>query len=435
MPTLTELYERAESDLAAGRFDAALAAYLGVMQGAPRFLRARFRVADVLLNLSDRKAAKEVYKALAWYYIRSGHPLLGLVAAKMVLALDPGYEDILPIIAELYSSESDRVGDIELFDVPELPEPNPAPPPLPLSGPTLWERAAAVAANTEAISEPRAQLPMIPLFSHLSEEAFIQVLGSLRLRRCGDGERVITEGEMGDSFFMLADGVVRVSKNVGGQETVLANLQRGSVFGEMALVSNAPRTATVTAAGEVALLGLSRSDLEHHAGQLGSITEALRRFTRGRFLANLAATSPLFQDLEKDERRALLKEFQSMQVHPGDALIEEGETGRGLFLVLRGDFDVNRREGRASTKLATLKSGDVFGEISLIRDAPTSASVVATSPGEVLFLPRTEFTAALKRHPEVHATLMELTAERLRLNRQKPETRGRIATQDDEILV
>jgi CRP-like cAMP-binding protein len=435
MGTLTEVYERAEADFANGRYEDALRAYVTVIEALPRFTRARLRVGDTLLNLGDRRGAKEIYKSLAWYYLRSGHPLMGLVAAKMVLALDPGYADLLHVLAELYSSESDRVGDIELLDIPETPDALPAPPVARLSGTNLIDRAIRLAAETDAIIENRERLPMIPLFSHLAEEAFIRVLGSLRLRRCADGDQVIVEGEPGDSFYMLADGLVVVTKKVAGKPTVLAHLQRGSVFGEMGLVSNAPRTATVTASGEVALLGLSRRDLEVHAGELSSVTEALRKFTRGRFLANLAATSPLFQDLEKVHRRNLLKQFQSMIVNTGDVLIEEGEVGRGLFLVLRGDYDVTKKEGRTANKLATLKSGDVFGEISLLKDAPTTATVTAKIAGEVLFLPRDEFTRALKAHPEVHATLMELTAERLKANKNAQTNLGRIATEDDQIMV
>jgi CRP-like cAMP-binding protein len=233
---------------------------------------------------------------------------------------------------------------------------------------------------------------------------------------------------------MLADGVVTVSKKVQNQVKVLANLAEGAVFGEMALVSNAPRTATVTARGEVALLSLFRADLELQAGELESITAALRKFTRGRFLANLAATSPLFQDIQKDERRELLRKFQSQVVGAGDILIEEGEQGRGLFLVLRGEFDVTKKElGPKNNKVATLKSGDVFGEIALIRDSPTTATVTSRVAGEVLFLAKSDFDAALLRHPTLKDTLGDLTAERLRQNRQRVE--DRLITDEHALLV
>jgi CRP-like cAMP-binding protein len=432
--SVSEVLSRAEGDLSEGNYDDALRGFLAVIQAAPRFPRARLRVADTLLNVGQKKRAASVYRALSWHYLRTGQPLLGLVAAKMVIALDPSYQDLLDILAELYSAESDRLGDGDLPPVEPLIEG------VEVKGYTLavsdalYDEAVKVASDTSMVSDIPTKLPPIPLFSHLAEEPFIGVLGSLRLRRFADGEIIICEGQPGDAFFMLADGVVTVSKKVGTETKVLANLSEGAVFGEMALVSNAPRTATVTARGEVALLSLFRADLELQAGELESITQALRKFTRGRFLANLAATSPLFQDIQKDDRRELLRKFQSQVVGAGDILIEEGEQGRGLFLVLRGEFDVTQKElGPRNNRVATLKSGDIFGEISLIKASPTTATVTSRAGGEVLFLARTDFDAALLRHPTLKATLGDLTSERLRQNRQRSE--DRTVTDDHALLV
>ena len=433
MGTLSDLYARSEALFQSARYEEALRGYLAIIDAAPRFTRARYRVADSLLNLGDRERAKAVYKGLAWHYIKAGHPLLGLVVCKMVLALDPSYDDMLYILAELYSSESDRVGDVELPEPLPLPDGAPAPGLLSLEGPSLLATAAERAADTDPITEVPERFPLIPLFSHLSEDAFIKVLGSLRLRRFTHGQRIVAEGAPGDSFFMLADGVVVVSKHLEGKDTVLAHLHQGAVFGEMALVSNAPRAATVTAMGDVDLLELARGDLELHAGELESVKQALRKFTRGRFLANLAATSPLFRDLGKADRRALMSKFRPRNVHTGDVLIEEGEPGRGLFLVLRGDYAVTTKKDGAEVALARLGGGDVIGEISLGREAPTNATVTAQSIGEVLFLPKEDFLAILAAHPEVKAVLSSMSDARLK--ERAIATGDRLITDDAQIMV
>lgn len=433
MPTtLSDLYSHAESEFTAGRYEDALRDYLAVIQAAPKFTRARYRVADTLLNLGDKERAKEVYKGLAWHYIKTGYPLLGLVVCKMVLALDPSYDDMLYILAELYSSESDRVGDVDLPEPLPLPDGAPAPSIEPLQSPSLLETAAKIAADTDAITEVPARFPLIPLFSHLSEEAFIRVLGSLKLRRHTNSEKIIEEGAPGDSFFMLADGVVVVSKNLKGKSTTLAHLHQGAVFGEMALVSNAPRAATVSAMGDVDLLELSRRDLEEHAGELESVKIALKKFTRGRFLANLAATSPLFRPLSKPDRRALMAKFRPQKVFPDDIMIEEGEQGRGLYLILRGEQRVTTNETGRAMELARLKGGDVFGEISLLRDRPTNATVTATSVGEVLFLPKEDFQEMLKSHPEVRETLESMSDDRLQ---KRGQLTGEIVLDDASVLL
>jgi CRP-like cAMP-binding protein len=430
-PSVHDLQSEADAAFARGAWEEALRGHLAVVRAAPRFAPARFRVADALLNLGHREAAKGVYKGLAWHHIRGGRPLPGLVATKMVLALDPGLDDLLVILAELYSSESDRTGDVDAPPAFELPTGAPAQREA-LEGPALAAEAARVAADTDAITEIPELLPPIPLFSHLGEEAFLAVLGSLRLRRFGPGELIIREGEVGDSFFMLAGGEVAVSRNMGGEDTLLARLHRGAVFGEMALVSRAPRVATVRAAGDVDALELDRADLETHAGQLESVKKALKKFTRGRFLANLAATSPLFESLSRPDRRALMGRFRPQRVFPGDVLIEEGERGRGLYLVLSGQMRVSARRPEGEVQLARLRGGDVFGEISLLHDAPTTASVTADAVGEVLFLPREDFSSVLETYPAVAATLRAMSAERLAERRRAA---GVVVTDDAGVLL
>ncbi len=201
----------------------------------------------------------------------------------------------------------------------------------------------------------------------------------------------------------------------------------------MALVSNAPRAATVTAQGDVDILELSRLDLEGHAGELESVKMALRKFTRGRFLANLAATSPLFRDLEKMERRGLMRKFRPRKVQGGDILIEEGENGRGLFLVLRGEYAVSTKSSGKDVELARLGGGDVFGEIALLKDLPTNATVTACSIGEVLYLPKEEFLATMDAHPNVRITLASMSEARIK--ERAIVTGDRIITDDAQIMV
>jgi CRP-like cAMP-binding protein len=433
MPLLNEVFETAETAFQEQRWEEALRKYVAVIQAAPRFTRARYRVADTLLNLGDPTRAKEVYKGLAWHYIKSGHPLLGLVVCKMVLALDPSYTDMLYILAELYSSESDRVADLDLPEPLPLPDGAPAPDIPNLDSPTLLETAVKIASETDSITEVPQRFPLIPLFSHLSEDAFIKVLGSLKLRRCQDGQNVLVEGEEGDSFFMLADGVVQVSKVLEGKDTVLAHLHQGAVFGEMALVSNAPRAATVKAMGDVDLLELSRRDLEEHAGELESVKQALKKFTRGRFLANLAATSPLFKPLDKGQRRELMAKFQPRKTYPDDIVIEEGEAGKGIYLVLRGDLKVTKKDAGKQVEVAMLHGSDVFGEISLLHSTKTTATVTATTIGEVLFLPREDFQTVIDNHPEVKATLDQLSADRIK--ELRAVSAKEVTTDDSGIMI
>jgi len=429
--TLADLWREADEAFVRGEYDLSLRRCIVVLQGAPGCFEARMRVGDALLKRELPELASEVYKVTAWHFTKAGFPLLGIAALKMLSAVEQGYADALEVLAGLYAAGSDRVapdaprprlpelGGIELSAAGENIDQV-----VPLQGMELCRLAASLAQDERGLAPYPQKLPPIPLFSELGEDDFAAVLADLRLRRFYPGGAILREGRPGDSFFLLARGEVQVTKQVGGEALTLARLADGAVFGEMALVSREPRAATVQAVTQVDALELGREELERRAGKLAGVARALLRFTRARLLANVMALSPVFRSLSQEDRQALLDRFVSTEVKKGQVLLEEGKRGPGLFLVLRGDAEVKKREGDALVPLALLREGDVFGEISLLRDQPTSATVLAGRDGELLFLSRGEFERLVAERPALRRALEVVSEERLR------ETRARLAETD-----
>ncbi|TMQ03908.1 MAG: cyclic nucleotide-binding domain-containing protein [Deltaproteobacteria bacterium] len=272
------------------------------------------------------------------------------------------------------------------------------------------DRAERAAADAEL---PAALHP-IPLLSALSEAAFRRVLGTLVLRRLPAGALVIREGEPGNAFYFVASGRLRVYATDGlGRQTDLAELGETAVFGEMALLSAQPRSASVVCATEVDLLEAGQKALAQLADELGAVAEALHGFTRERLLGNLMATSPLFRPFQRMQQRELLRRFTSHDVASGTVVIHEGEQGRGLFVVLSGELDVSRRGADGSAiPLAGLRTGDVFGEMAILRNAATTATVVAVRPATVLFLAREYVARIVAAVPEIKSYLEALAEDR-----------------------
>jgi CRP-like cAMP-binding protein len=225
---------------------------------------------------------------------------------------------------------------------------------------------------------------------------------------------VIREGEPGNSFFFVASGTLRVFATDGlGRQTDLAQLGEGAVFGEMALLSAQPRSASVACLSDADVLEVGRQSLSTLADELGPVAEALHGFTRDRLLGNLMATSPLFKPFNRMQQRDLLRRFTSHDVSPGTVVINEGEEGRGLFVVLSGELDVSRRIADGSmVPLGGLKTGDVFGEMSLLHNAKTAATVVAQRPATVLFLARDFVQRIVQAMPEIKKYLEALAEDR-----------------------
>jgi CRP-like cAMP-binding protein len=275
--------------------------------------------------------------------------------------------------------------------------------------------------DTEPVSTPEmaidtSKFAPIPLFSELSREAFMAIFHRLEVRNAPVGELLIAEGTRTTTMYILAQGEVRVFRERGDETEELARLRDGSFFGEIALLSDAPRMASVETTKPSLFLEMTRETLAEIIESHPSAAGVLERFYRERFLANLVRSNPLiFQPLSDDEKRDIFERFQSVTVEPGTVLLQKGEMGQGLYLILRGACDVldAAPDGRLF-ELPTLHEGDFFGEMSLLLNAPVTATVRAKTTCMVLRLPRDIFYEKVMRHPEVRRVITEVTNERLK---------------------
>lgn len=98
-------------------------------------------------------------------------------------------------------------------------------------------------------------LRYISLFRHLTMKELLSVMEILRVESCGTGEVILREGETSDSLYVVLDGLLDVTKN----GSHIAELPPGTHFGEMALLNQRPRTATVTSTKPSRLLVMDRA--------------------------------------------------------------------------------------------------------------------------------------------------------------------------------
>ena len=414
MVSLGDVKRSAAALFSSGQHVAALRLYDAIVAAAPLDYDARIRVADCALALGDPRAAN-VYRATGWYCLKAGHPLAAMICARVLEAHGAEPADLVASLVVTYGSESEQLGKVAArialppdslpVDVPDVR--------LPAPDDAVAKAIARAEHATDTFAEFPHALHPIPLLSAMSEAAFRRVLGTLVLRRLPAGTPVIREGEPGTSFFFVAGGELRVYATDGlGRQTELARLGENAVFGEMALLSAQPRSASVGCTTEVDLLEVGRASLAALADELGAVAEALHGFTRERLLGNLMATSPLFKPFNRMQQRDLLRRFTSHDVAPGTVVIHEGEEGRGLFVVLTGELEVSRRASDGPLPLGAVKTGDVFGEMAILRSTRTNATVTAQRPATVLFLAREYVARMVAGVPEIRSYLEALADER-----------------------
>lgn len=255
---------------------------------------------------------------------------------------------------------------------------------------------------------------MFPLFSDLPKRAFIELLVRMRMHDLRRGETVIQEGDDGDSFYVVASGLLSVTRRGSqGQDVRLAQLGEGAFFGEMALLQDGVRTATVRVAEDAQVFEVSRELLEELVAQYPTVATAVKNFYRQRLLATAMATHPLFGELPREERRELMGQFKSRSFAPGESILQQGKKGNGLYLLLHGRVKVSReKEDGQPVHLAHLGSGDVFGEMSLLTGEPTNATVTAVDDAFVLRLSKKRFDELMAESGPVSEMIGRLREER-----------------------
>jgi len=315
----------------------------------------------------------------------------------------PDPELVAPVEAEPPGVEA---GSPEVAVEIEPEAPAPTPPPRP---------AATPAARPEPPAAPLAHpLPRVALFSDLGQDAFVALTEGMVLHRHAAGEPVLREGEASTSFYVVASGRFAVSKrDEAGDPVVLAHLGEGDFFGEMALLSGAPRAATVTAEGPGEVLEIPAAVLQAIAARHPHLAASLRKFYRQRLLANAMAVSPVFRPFGTAERKQIMGRFRAREVAAGEVIIREGEPSDGLYVILDGTVDVLKRKRAEEVLAGRLAEGDLFGEVSCLRKTGATATVRARRGGTLLRLPRPDFDELVMAYPQILELVSTLSDERL----------------------
>jgi len=131
--------------------------------------------------------------------------------------------------------------------------------PYPIRNVYMHEVPPQAEAQMSAVERLERSLRDIDLFRPLSDAERRTAAASFKRHHYARGERIIVEGEPGNSFFVIDTGEVEVLKNLGGSLRPIARLHEGQFFGEMALLTGADRAATVVAATDADMFAIDKA--------------------------------------------------------------------------------------------------------------------------------------------------------------------------------
>jgi hypothetical protein len=131
----------------------------------------------------------------------------------------------------------------------------------------------------------RAFLRRVPVLATLSRTMLDDLAARLRLEAVADGTPIVRQGERGETFYLIKSGAVEVrAVREDGREVHIATLGPADYFGEIALLRDVPRTATVTARGPVEVYSLSRDDFNDLVARVAAVHAAVGDIGEARYL-------------------------------------------------------------------------------------------------------------------------------------------------------
>lgn len=248
-------------------------------------------------------------------------------------------------------------------------------------------------------------LPRTPLFSEVSAGTFLALVSRLALCTVAPGEIMFCAGDPADAMYVIVEGVVEVRGDDGAP---VAMLGAGEFFGELGILTEGTRTRTVVGIEPTELLALDRQTVGELVQNEPGFAQTLLRFVRERLVHRLTETNPLFAPFSPDERKSLVSRFRFLEADREGVLIQQGRPAEGLFVLLSGQAAVVREQ----ELLAELRSGDVFGEMSLISQELPMATVRVTEKAFLLLLPTRSFLEIAMSDPRILMVTSELSERR-----------------------
>jgi cAMP-dependent protein kinase regulator len=245
-------------------------------------------------------------------------------------------------------------------------------------------------------SAARQALAATPLFAGLSSEVLEALVEHLALVALEPGEQLFREGDPGDALYVVVEGEVAVMAE-GPPRVETQRLGPGAFIGEVALLTEQPRSSTVAAVTAAELLRIDRITLSSVLGEHGDMLRAMLRFVRDRLVERWMRASPLFRPFDDAQRAELASRFAFLEIDAGTRLLGAGTRPDGLYIVLAGRFAVHR----GSRVVAMLGPGDLIGETALLSGNAFRSDVVAHDKGLALCLPAATFREVIMTHPHV----------------------------------
>ena len=229
------------------------------------------------------------------------------------------------------------------------------------------------------------------IFNSLEDKELKTVIDSFEEKKYKAGQNVITQGEEGDVLYLVDSGELDCEKvfKAGDPPTYLKTYKPGESFGELALLYNAPRAATIRAKTDSTLWALDRECFNN-------IVKDAAIKKREKY-ENTLKKVEILKSIDPYELGQICDALKTQNFKKGDFIIKQGDRGDVFYILDEGKAHAEKvfDEGKKPQKVKDYESGGFFGELALLKGEPRAASIVADSNCRCLSLDRMAFKRLL----------------------------------------
>ncbi|MEE6502256.1 hypothetical protein FKM82_004455 [Ascaphus truei] len=225
----------------------------------------------------------------------------------------------------------------------------------------------------------------ILIFKNLDQEQLSQVLDAMFERKVKLQEHVIDQGDDGDNFYVVERGLYDIFVSRDGQSRCVGSYDNHGSFGELALMYNTPRAATIVATTEGSLWGLDRVTFRRII---------LKNNAKKRRMFEIFVESvPILKSLEPSERMKIVDVIGEKLYQDGERVISQGDKADCFYIVMSGEVKImiksktkTGQESNQEVEIARCKKEQYFGELALVNNKPRAASAYAVGDVKCLVM-------------------------------------------------
>lgn len=250
------------------------------------------------------------------------------------------------------------------------------------------------------------EIQNLPLFSHFQDQNLKRIVEKSEVVMFRRGSALILQGDTSRELYVLLNGTVEVSRNWGNRSEWLTELSPVAIFGEAALLGEAPRAAQVLAKTDVTVLRIPVVAIRQVA-EASQVIRQLEDFRNAILVNQFFTSSPIFRSLSNEAVDFLCSRGALDYFDKGTKVYAQGSNSNSIYLILRGAVEI-QVNGLA---IKRFNQGNFFGEIALIGDLPRTETVVALSPCVFFQISAESFWEVLVQHIDL-GIFMETVSER-----------------------